>query len=118
MTPPAPPTSLLDPTLLAALGLVLGTALKTLFDYAVKRWRPSEDPNHEGLRTELLAEAEALRKELRNETRALKAEVEQLRQEVDRWKVRYYRLFALLRDCPEVRDQVTAEVDRLAQELS
>jgi hypothetical protein len=50
----------LDPTLLTGLGLVLGTALKTLIDYVVKQLRPHDDPQHARLCQELLAEAEAL----------------------------------------------------------
>jgi molecular chaperone GrpE (heat shock protein) len=106
-----PPLSHLDPTLMTGLGLVLGSAAKTLFDYAIKRLRPSEDPDHERRRKEILAEAEALRKELREE-------IHELKREADRWKSRYYRLLALLREVPELRDRLTAEVSRIANELS
>jgi molecular chaperone GrpE (heat shock protein) len=116
MDTPTPP-SLLDPALLTAVGLAAGTALKTLVDHLLKRLRPQDDPQHETLRRELLGEAEALRKELRTETRELKEEVEQLRKEVDRWKNRYYRLLALLAEMPEVRQRLALEIERIADEV-
>jgi hypothetical protein len=86
---PQAPHSVLDPTLLTALGLVLGTAGKMLFDYVVKRLRPHEDPGYTSLRKELLEEAEELRKELRDELTRLRGRITELESEVELWKRRY-----------------------------
>jgi hypothetical protein len=98
MTLPTP-QSLLDPTLLTALGLVLGTAGKMLFDYVMKRLRPHEDPNFQTLRKELLEEAEELRKELREELTRLRGRVAELESEVDHWKYRYFSALQRIGSC-------------------
>ena len=103
MTLPTP-QSLLDPTLLTALGLVLGTAGKMLFDYVMKRLRPHEDPNFQTLRTELLEEAEELRKELREEVTRLRGRITELESEVDHWKYRYFSALQSISSCEHMID--------------
>jgi hypothetical protein len=101
---PHAPQSLLDPTLLTALGLVLGTAGKMLFDYISKRLRPHEDPNFQNLRKELLEEAEELRKELREEVTRLRGRITELESEVDHWKYRYFSALQSIGSCEHMTD--------------